>query len=208
MWLIVCRESCRQFLDHERSHSRPYSPDAFKRGNKQVGGSCEEFGYEATYRLATELPQSLRVAQGGPGISYELDLRFGRMGGGSRHRISCTVRPRGVVLLMFGKMLFRRKASQAMKGNESPSLEELERVRQRWQGKPLRSRAVWAMGPATYVLACVAGLIVVLNFAEGIWLGIGLTVVAFFAGHIPELFIEFRYSKYRTEWELANGPRP
>jgi hypothetical protein len=61
-----------------------------------------------------------------------------------------------------------------------------------------------AVGPAAYVLACAIALIFVLTYTDGVWLAIGLTVVAFFAGHIPELFIEFRYVKYRREWELAN----
>jgi hypothetical protein len=56
-----------------------------------------------------------------------------------------------------------------------------------------------------YVLACAVGVILVLQFTEGVWLAIGLTVIAFFVGHIPELFVEFRYSKYREEWELANN---
>jgi hypothetical protein len=57
-----------------------------------------------------------------------------------------------------------------------------------------------------YLLACAAGAIAVLEFTHGIWLAIGLTVAAFFVGHIPELFLEFRYSTYRDEWELANSP--
>ncbi|MDQ3724803.1 MAG: YccS/YhfK family membrane protein [Actinomycetota bacterium] len=49
---------------------------------------------------------------------------------------------------------------------------------------------------------------VVLTFAEGIWLWVGLGIVTFFAGMLPELFIDFRYGKYRKEWELANREDP
>jgi len=59
---------------------------------------------------------------------------------------------------------------------------------------------------AAYVLACVVALIAALTFTDGIWLAISLTVVAFFAGGIFEVLIDFRYSNYRKEWELANGP--
>ncbi len=58
--------------------------------------------------------------------------------------------------------------------------------------------------PVAYTLACAAALIAVLELAEGVWMAIGLTVVAFLAGHIPEAFVVCRYSTYREEWELAN----
>jgi hypothetical protein len=107
---------------------------------------------------------------------------------------------------MFRKMLFRRKNHQAIKGQAGRSPEDLEKARQRLRGKPLRPRIVWLLGPAAYVFACAVGLYAVLTFTDGVWLGIGLTVVAFFAGHIPELFVVFKYGKYREEWELANSP--
>jgi len=62
------------------------------------------------------------------------------------------------------------------------------------------------LGQVAYIAACIAVFIVVLRFADGIWLAIGLTVVAFFAGGIFEVLIDFRYGNYRKEWELANGP--
>lgn len=62
------------------------------------------------------------------------------------------------------------------------------------------------LGQVAYIAACIAAFIVVLRFAEGIWLGVGLTVVALFAGGIFEVVTDFRYKNYRQEWELANGP--
>jgi uncharacterized membrane protein YjjP (DUF1212 family) len=62
------------------------------------------------------------------------------------------------------------------------------------------------LGQVTYIAACVAAFVLVLRFADGIWLAIGLTAVAFFAGGIFEVLIDFRYGNYRKEWELANGP--
>lgn len=56
----------------------------------------------------------------------------------------------------------------------------------------------------TYTLVCAGALIAILRFADGVWLAIGLTVMVFFVGHIPEAFAVFRYSTYREEWELAN----
>lgn len=72
------------------------------------------------------------------------------------------------------------------------------------QGKPLASRATWFMRRVGYVLALVIALIVLLEVANGVWLATGLTVFAFAAGMLPELFIDFRYDHYRKEWELAN----
>jgi hypothetical protein len=61
------------------------------------------------------------------------------------------------------------------------------------------------LGQAAYIAACIVGFIAVLRFADGIWLAIGLTVVALFAGGIFEVVTDFRYKNYRQEWELANG---
>lgn len=87
------------------------------------------------------------------------------------------------------------------------SEEELAKARERWEGTPLQSRARWLLKQAAFVLACLAGLVVVLKVADGVWLAVGLTIVAFFAGMLPELFIDLRYGKYRSEWEAANGAR-
>ncbi len=57
---------------------------------------------------------------------------------------------------------------------------------------------------AAYVLACVVAAVAVLMFLEGAWLAIGLTAVAFFAGGIFEVLVDFRYGNYKQEWELAN----
>jgi hypothetical protein len=106
---------------------------------------------------------------------------------------------------MLGRHLFKRKAVQNEEGEKDLSSEELATIRRRLRGKPLRSRPVQLLIPVAYTLACVAALVAVLKLADGIWLAIGLTVVAFFAGHIPEAFIESRYSTYREEWDLANS---
>lgn len=85
---------------------------------------------------------------------------------------------------------------------------EVERLgarrREMLRGKPLRGRLTWMIGPLTFVatLILVAGVLVVC--VDGLWLAIGLTVLAFPAGMLPELFIDLRYSKYRREWEIAN----
>jgi hypothetical protein len=86
---------------------------------------------------------------------------------------------------MFGKRLFKRRTPQVVTEETDRSPEELANLRQRLRGKPLRPRAIWLLGPAAYVLACAIALIVVLTYTDGVWLAIGLTVVAFFAGHIP-----------------------
>lgn len=93
-------------------------------------------------------------------------------------------------------------------GAEHPdlSVKDAERRRERLRGKRLRPRPVYLLGPMAYVAACVIGVVIVLRFTDGLELAIGLTVAAFFVGHIPELFIEFKYSRYREEWELANRP--
>ncbi len=91
--------------------------------------------------------------------------------------------------------------------NESDlTAEELKEIREKYSGTPLEPRAKWVLKQALFVLACAVALVAVLKFADGIWLAIGLTVVAFFAGMLPELFADFRYGKYRKNWEIANTP--
>lgn len=78
------------------------------------------------------------------------------------------------------------------------------------RGKPLTSRRKWIGITLIYVAGCVVGAFLVLTFLSGVALAIGLTIVAFFAGGLFELFGE-RYSNYRKEWEAANpgtGERP
>jgi hypothetical protein len=92
-----------------------------------------------------------------------------------------------------------------------PSPGEIDETRgDMLKGKPLMSRTVWFMKRVAYVLVLVAALIVLLSLINGIWRVIGLTVLAFAAGMLPELFIDLRYGNYRKEWELANeeGARP
>lgn len=72
------------------------------------------------------------------------------------------------------------------------------------RGKPLLSRSRWLMLPIAYVAFLIAALVALLSFVEGVWLAVGLTILAFPAGMLPELFIDLRYSNYRREWELAN----
>jgi hypothetical protein len=105
---------------------------------------------------------------------------------------------------MFGKRLFGQRRSE--KGEKTDlSAKDLAQRRERLRSKPLRSWPVYLLGPMAYVVACVVAVILVVQFTEGFWLAIGLTVVAFFVGHIPELFLEFKYSSYREEWKLVNG---
>ena len=92
-----------------------------------------------------------------------------------------------------------------MSEKKKPTADELKDMQERLGGTPLEPRAKWLLKQAAFVFLCVAGLIVVLRFADGIWLAIGLTVVAFFAGMLPELFLDLRYGKYREEWELVNA---
>lgn len=101
-----------------------------------------------------------------------------------------------------------RKKSGRIKVAESTHLSDDEQdreLRRRLRGKPLVPRAKWIAGQTAYILGCIAALIMVLRFADGIWLAIGLIVVAFFAGGIFEVVTDFRYGNYRKEWELANG---
>jgi len=64
---------------------------------------------------------------------------------------------------------------------------------------------MWLMKRLAYIVVFIAGLAGVLTLADGVWLAIGLTILAFAAGMLPELFIDFRYRNYRREWELANS---
>lgn len=61
------------------------------------------------------------------------------------------------------------------------------------------------MRQVAYICACIAAATAALVLLEGMWLAVALTVIAFFAGGIFEVLIDFRYEKYREEWELANG---
>lgn len=105
---------------------------------------------------------------------------------------------------MLGRRPFKRRVPQDEKGEKEVSPEELATIRRRLRGKPLRPRSVQLLIPVAYTLVCAAVLAAVLEFTDGIWMAVGLTVVAFFAGHIPEAFIASKYSTYREEWELAN----
>jgi hypothetical protein len=87
-----------------------------------------------------------------------------------------------------------------------PQPGEIDETRRKMlHGKPLVSRPIWLMRRLAYVAVLIAGLIAVLSLTHGVWLAIGLTVLAFAASMLPELFTDFRYSNYRREWELANG---
>ena len=100
-----------------------------------------------------------------------------------------------------------RSGPESNAGSTHLSSNERDRdLRRRLRGKPLTSRIKWMLGQGAYIAGCVVALIAVLRFADGIWRAIGLTVVAFFAGGIFEVLIDFRYGNYRKEWELANGP--
>jgi hypothetical protein len=61
---------------------------------------------------------------------------------------------------------------------------------------------MWRLG---YVLLLGIVLVVILTFFSGLWMAIGLTVLAFAASVLPELMTDLRYSKYCREWEVANG---
>jgi magnesium-transporting ATPase (P-type) len=92
-----------------------------------------------------------------------------------------------------------------MKNKADFSSEQFEEMRERFQGTPLEPRAKWILKQIVFILVCIGALIAVIVFADGIWLAIGLTVVAFFVGMVPELLIDLRYGKYRNEWEMANS---
>ena len=81
--------------------------------------------------------------------------------------------------------------------------EENEQVDPLLAGEPLTSRSRWWAFNFGWLAFTMAAVVAVLLLADGIWLAIGLTVTAFFAGewivHIPET-----YGKYRREWERAN----
>jgi membrane protein YdbS with pleckstrin-like domain len=95
------------------------------------------------------------------------------------------------------------RSTGIVKSRSDISPEELERIRRDLGGRPLTSRAKWLTISALWIMGCVAGLLAVLLLADGIWIAIGLTIVAFFFGewlvHLPDT-----YGKYRREWELAN----
>jgi hypothetical protein len=90
-------------------------------------------------------------------------------------------------------------------GEPPPPPGEIDETRRKMlQGKPLASRPVWFLKRFVYVIALIGAVAAVLAFADGLWLAVGLTVLAFPAGMLPELFIDLRYSNYRREWEIAN----
>lgn len=93
-----------------------------------------------------------------------------------------------------------------MSKKQNPTADELKDMEERLAGTSLEPRAKWLLKQAVFVLACVVSVIVLLKFTSGIWLGVGLTIVAIFTGMLPELFIDLRYGKYREEWELVNTP--
>lgn len=114
-----------------------------------------------------------------------------------------SAQPDGTVLSMFSKeLLSQRSDGETVKSGFFGK--NVERRRERLRGKPLKPWLIYVLGPIAYVALCVVAAIAALQFTEGPWLAIALTVVAYFVGHIPELFMEFRY-KYREEWELAKG---
>src|SRR5262245_27655990 len=73
-------------------------------------------------------------------------------------------------------------------GSPPPPGEIDEARRKMLQGKNLVSRPMWLMRRLTYVAVLIVALIGVLTFADGVWLAIGLTILAFAAGMLPELF--------------------
>lgn len=63
---------------------------------------------------------------------------------------------------------------------------------------------MWLMRRLAHVAGLGIALVALLVFADGIWLAIGLSILAFGAGMLPELFTDLNYSNYCREWELAN----
>lgn len=61
------------------------------------------------------------------------------------------------------------------------------------------------MIPIGYIAFLVAALIAILLFVDGIWLAVTLTILALAASIVPEMVVDLRYSRYREEWEAANG---
>lgn len=87
--------------------------------------------------------------------------------------------------------------------NSTPELDK-EWVR-KLRSKPLVSRPVWLMRRLAYVLLWIVLLLLVLAYADGIWMVLGLSVLALGAVILPEILTDLRYSKYRKEWEVANS---
>jgi hypothetical protein len=99
-----------------------------------------------------------------------------------------------------------RGSEPVNKASTHLSADECDReLRKRLRGRRLVPQTLWMLGQAAYIVACIAAFIAVLRVADGLWLAVGLTVVAFFAGGIFEVLTDFHYSNYRQEWELANG---
>lgn len=86
----------------------------------------------------------------------------------------------------------------------TPNAGQKARRTRLYAGRPLTSRAKWLAMKMAYILACIAGVVAVLIFTDGIALAIGLTVMALFVGGLFELFA-LRYDDYREEWEEANA---
>lgn len=87
---------------------------------------------------------------------------------------------------------------------DSRSADQHGRKIRRLRGKPLTSRSKWLTIKVLYFLGCIAGVVAVLVFTSGIWLAIGLTVMAAFVGGLFELFA-LSYGDYRRDWEVANS---
>lgn len=75
------------------------------------------------------------------------------------------------------------------------------------QGKPLHSHRRWLLIPISYIALLIISAIVLLAYVHGLWLAVGLTVLALGGSLVPEMFIDLRYSRYRQEWEMANRSR-
>jgi hypothetical protein len=87
-----------------------------------------------------------------------------------------------------------------MNDRRENSTEELDEHRRKMlRVKRMISRWVWVLGQISYVLFLIAALIAILQFLDGVWRAICLTIFALAAGVLPELFIECHYSKYRKE---------
>jgi hypothetical protein len=80
-----------------------------------------------------------------------------------------------------------------------------ERRREILRGKPLYSRPRWLLLPFSYIALLIIGVIVLITYVDGVWLAVGLTVLALGGSLIPEMIADLRYSRYRQEWEIANG---
>lgn len=93
--------------------------------------------------------------------------------------------------------------------DQSDNTPDKDRLDEEWQqklrSKPLVGRARWLMRRLAYVLLWIVALLFILAFADGIWLVVGLVILAFGAIILPEVLMDLRYSKYREEWRIANG---